>query len=45
MEANRWWLATGIKVTSREQLPDAMRRLFASDGPTLLHIEQDAALL
>ncbi len=37
--------ATGIKVTARDQLPDAMRRLFASDGPTLLHIEQDAALL
>jgi len=37
--------ATGIKVTSREQLPDAMRRLFAADGPTLLHVEQDAALV
>ncbi|MEP6814662.1 MAG: thiamine pyrophosphate-dependent enzyme, partial [Marmoricola sp.] len=37
--------ATGIKVTSREQLPAAMRRLFDEDGPTLLHVEQDAALL
>jgi pyruvate oxidase len=37
--------ATGIKVTSRDQLTDAMRRLFAADGPTLLHVEQDAALL
>ncbi|MEO6510235.1 MAG: thiamine pyrophosphate-binding protein [Nocardioides sp.] len=37
--------ATGIKVTSRDQLPEAMRQLFAADGPALLHIEQDAALL
>jgi pyruvate oxidase len=37
--------ATGIKVTAREQLPDAMARMFATDGPVLLHVEQDAALL
>ena len=37
--------ATGIKVTTRDQLPDAMRRLFAAEGPTLLHVEQDAALV
>jgi pyruvate oxidase len=37
--------ATGIKVTTRDQLPDAMRRLFAAQGPTLLHVEQDAALV
>jgi pyruvate oxidase len=37
--------ATGIKVTSRDQLPDAMARMFATEGPVLLHVEQDAALL
>jgi len=37
--------ATGIKVTSREQLPDAMARMFATPGPVLLHVEQDASLL
>jgi pyruvate oxidase len=37
--------ATGIKVTSRDQLPDAMARLFAVEGPALLHVEQDATLL
>jgi len=37
--------ATGIKVTAREQLAEAMARLFATDGPALLHVEQDAALL
>jgi thiamine pyrophosphate-dependent acetolactate synthase large subunit-like protein/nitrite reductase/ring-hydroxylating ferredoxin subunit len=37
--------ATGIKVTAREQLPEAMARMFATDGPVLLHVEQDAALL
>jgi thiamine pyrophosphate-dependent acetolactate synthase large subunit-like protein/nitrite reductase/ring-hydroxylating ferredoxin subunit len=37
--------ATGIKVTAREQLPDAMERMFSADGPTLVHVEQDAALL
>jgi thiamine pyrophosphate-dependent acetolactate synthase large subunit-like protein len=37
--------ATGIRVTAREQLADAMERMFAADGPTLVHVEQDAALL
>ena len=37
--------ATGIKVTDRHDLPEAMARLFAADGPALLHVEQDAALL
>ena len=37
--------ATGIRVTSRDQLDEAMTTLFASDGPALLHIEQDAELL
>ncbi len=37
--------ATGIKVTSAAELPDAMARMFATDGPVLLHVEQDAALL
>jgi pyruvate oxidase len=37
--------ATGIKVTSRDELADAMARMFATDGPVLLHVEQDAALL
>ena len=30
---------------SRDQLDDAMRRLFAADGPALLCVEQDAELL
>ena len=37
--------ATGIKVTDRHELPDAMAALFAAEGPALLHIEQDAELL
>jgi thiamine pyrophosphate-dependent acetolactate synthase large subunit-like protein/nitrite reductase/ring-hydroxylating ferredoxin subunit len=37
--------ATGIKVTSRDELPAAMARMFVTDGPVLLHVEQDAALL
>ena len=37
--------ATGIKVTARDQLGDAMARMFATDGPVLLHVEQDPALL
>jgi len=37
--------ATGIKVTRREELDDAFRTLFATDGPVLLVVEQDAALL
>ncbi|HET7735510.1 MAG TPA: thiamine pyrophosphate-binding protein [Nocardioidaceae bacterium] len=37
--------ATGIKVSTREELADAFRRLFTTDGPVLLCVEQDAALL
>jgi pyruvate oxidase len=37
--------ATGIKAVAREQLDGAMARLFAADGPALLHIEQDPELL
>jgi pyruvate oxidase len=37
--------ATGIRVTSRDQLYEAMTALFASDGPALLCVEQDAELL
>jgi thiamine pyrophosphate-dependent acetolactate synthase large subunit-like protein len=37
--------ATGIRVTAREQLDDAVQRLFATDGPVLLCVEQDAELL
>ena len=37
--------ATGIKVTSRDQLDDAMTALFAAPGPALLCVEQDAELL
>jgi pyruvate oxidase len=37
--------ATGIKVTAREQLAEAMAHMFATDGPVLLHVEQDATLL
>ncbi|MGH3767059.1 MAG: thiamine pyrophosphate-binding protein [Pseudonocardiaceae bacterium] len=37
--------ATGIRVTSRDQLDEAMSALFASDGPALLCVEQDAELL
>ncbi|MGH3696076.1 MAG: thiamine pyrophosphate-binding protein [Pseudonocardiaceae bacterium] len=37
--------ATGIRVTSRDQLDEAMHALFASDGPALLCVEQDAELL
>ncbi len=37
--------ATGIRVTSRDQLDEAMRALFSSDGPALLCVEQDAELL
>ncbi|HEX5348006.1 MAG TPA: thiamine pyrophosphate-binding protein [Pseudonocardiaceae bacterium] len=37
--------ATGIRVTSRDQLDVAMSTLFASDGPALLCVEQDAELL
>jgi thiamine pyrophosphate-dependent acetolactate synthase large subunit-like protein/nitrite reductase/ring-hydroxylating ferredoxin subunit len=37
--------ATGIRVTSRDQLDDAMTALFAATGPALLCVEQDAELL
>ena len=37
--------ATGIQVTRRDQLDDAMTDLFATAGPALLCIEQDAELL
>lgn len=32
------------RVTNRDQLDGAMRPLFASDGPALLCVEQDAEL-
>ena len=37
--------ATGITVTSRHQLDEAMTALFATPGPALLCVEQDAELL
>ncbi|MFI5691692.1 thiamine pyrophosphate-binding protein [Kribbella sp. NPDC051586] len=37
--------AAGIRVTRREDLDDAMTELFATTGPALLCIEQDAELL
>jgi thiamine pyrophosphate-dependent acetolactate synthase large subunit-like protein len=37
--------ATGIKVAGREQLDAAMIRMFATDGPVLLHVEQDPELV
>jgi pyruvate oxidase len=37
--------ATGIKVTRRDQLDDAMATLFATPGPALLCVEQDVELL
>jgi pyruvate oxidase len=37
--------AVGIRVTRREELDDAMRALFAADGPALLCVEQDVELL
>jgi len=37
--------ATGIRVDAREQLDDALIRLFATDGPALLCVQQDAQLL
>jgi thiamine pyrophosphate-dependent acetolactate synthase large subunit-like protein/nitrite reductase/ring-hydroxylating ferredoxin subunit len=37
--------ASGIKVTDRHQLDQAMTTLFATTGPTLLCVEQDAQLL
>ena len=37
--------ARGIRVTHRAQLDEAMTRLFATAGPVLLCVEQDAELL
>jgi thiamine pyrophosphate-dependent acetolactate synthase large subunit-like protein len=37
--------ATGIKAVRREELDAAMARLFAADGPAMLHVEQDPELL
>jgi pyruvate oxidase len=37
--------ARGLKVAHRDQLDAAMAELFATDGPALLCIEQDAELL
>ena len=37
--------AVGSRVTHRDQLDDAMRALFAVDGPALLCVEQDVELL
>jgi pyruvate oxidase len=37
--------ATGIKAGGREQLDAAMARMFATDGPVLLHVEQDPELV
>jgi len=37
--------ATGIRVDSRDQLEDGMRKLFVIPGPALVCIQQDAALL
>jgi thiamine pyrophosphate-dependent acetolactate synthase large subunit-like protein len=37
--------ATGLRVTRRQDLDDAMTELFAATGPALLCIEQDAELL
>ena len=37
--------ATGIKAECRDQLDQAMTRLFAADGPAILHVTQDPELL
>ena len=37
--------ASGIRVEHRDQLNEAMARLFAATGPALLCVEQDADLL
>ncbi len=37
--------ATGIRVTARDQLDEAMSALFSAPGPALLCVEQDAELL
>ena len=36
--------AEGSSVTARDQLPAARARLFGAEGPTLMLVEQDAAL-
>ncbi|MGB3354113.1 MAG: thiamine pyrophosphate-binding protein [Mycobacterium sp.] len=37
--------AAGISVSRADELDDAMRELFATDGPALLHVKADAELL
>jgi thiamine pyrophosphate-dependent acetolactate synthase large subunit-like protein len=37
--------ATGIRVGRREELDDALALMFATDGPVLLCVQQDARLL
>jgi thiamine pyrophosphate-dependent acetolactate synthase large subunit-like protein/nitrite reductase/ring-hydroxylating ferredoxin subunit len=37
--------AVGIRVTHRDELSEAMRALFAADGPAMLCVEQDVELL
>jgi len=37
--------AAGIKADCRDQLDQAMTRLFAADGPAMLHVSQDPELL
>jgi thiamine pyrophosphate-dependent acetolactate synthase large subunit-like protein len=37
--------ATGITADRRDQLDQAMARLFAADGPAMLHVTQDPELL
>ncbi len=37
--------ATGLSVRSRAELDEGMRRLFATDGPALLHVHSDAELV
>jgi thiamine pyrophosphate-dependent acetolactate synthase large subunit-like protein len=37
--------ATGIPVHRADELDDAMKTLFAADGPALLHVHADAELV
>ena len=37
--------ATGIRVHRADELDDAMKELFAADGPALLHVHADAELV
>ena len=37
--------ATGIPVYRADELDDAMKELFAVDGPALLHVHADAELV